>query len=880
MRHCVLALLALLCATLLDPGHGLVATAAAQGLPIPVAPPHVGPAQPPPTQPPAATAPAGPAPASQTAPPAAAPIPPAQAQQVLDLLRDDRRRAEFTATLEAIVRAAPAAAAPPGGPNAVGVPGAAPSAAGASVAPSATPGTAPAPAPAKVIPLAPDSLGAEVLERASAGLQDAGAQLAAAVRSMNDLPLLWRWVATQAADPIARVRVLDAAWKLAAVILAGLLVEFAAIRLLRRLRMTLGAWSPGRAEAEAEAGPDSAPAQPASVTATGAGEAGSDPTSGTIPGTVVGTTAEPTAEATSETRRAARREHLTRTLGTLQRLPYLLGLLLLDMVPIGAFAATAGLLRGTALGQPATTGLVIRAVLLAYVLCRAVLSVTAFLVSPTTPRLRLLNVTGNTASFVMRWTRRIAITAIATYTVTEVAVMFGLYNTARDALLKLFALAVHAMFVVAVLQARAPVAARIRAIRVGGVWSALLRRLADVWHLVAVFYIVALWLVWAVELRGGYTRLLQTFLVTCGVLIGSRLLAIVMLGGLDRVLRPSAAAEARHPGLAGRVDAYYPSLRAAAMSVLWAATGLALLQAWGFSPLTWFSKGDLGGRVLSAGVLIAATTLAAIVLWEVSNAAVERHLAQLTAGAQVARAGRLRTLLPMLRTTLLVVIVLVVALIVLSEIGVNIAPLLAGAGVVGIAVGFGSQKLVQDLITGLFLLLENAMQVGDIVTLGGQSGTVEALSIRTIRLRALDGAVHIIPFSAVTTVTNQTRDYSYAVVDISVGLNEEPEPVIAVVRDLAAAMRAEPKWASLVLEPLDVMGVERFVDLAWVLRVRLKTQPASRWSVTRELNRRVKERFDELAIESPVTSHRILSTTPPPLQVQPKAATQPMEGVA
>ena len=147
----------------------------------------------------------------------------------------------------------------------------------------------------------------------------------------------------------------------------------------------------------------------------------------------------------------------------------------------------------------------------------------------------------------------------------------------------------------------------------------------------------------------------------------------------------------------------------------------------------------------------------------------------------------------MLRTTLLVVIVLVVALIVLSEVGVNIAPLLAGAGVVGIAVGFGSQKLVQDLITGLFLLLENAMQVGDIVTLGGQSGTVEALSIRTIRLRALDGAVHIIPFSAVTTVTNQTRDFSYAVVDISVGLNEEPEPVIAVVRDLAAdhARRAE-----------------------------------------------------------------------------------------
>ena len=253
-----------------------------------------------------------------------------------------------------------------------------------------------------------------------------------------------------------------------------------------------------------------------------------------------------------------------------------------------------------------------------------------------------------------------------------------------------------------------------------------------------------------------------------------------------------------------------------------------------------------------------------MLVWEGANASLERHLAQLTAGAHLTRAGRLRTLMPMLRTTLLGLIVLVVALIVLSEVGVNIAPLLAGAGVIGIAVGFGSQKLVQDLITGLFLLLENAMQVGDVVTLGGLTGTVEALSIRTIRLRALDGAVHIIPFSAVTTVTNQTRDYGYAVLDISVGLNEEPGPVIDVVRDIAEAMRAEPKWATMILDALDVMGIDRFIDTAWVLRVRLKTQPSSRWAVARELNRRVKERFDELAIESPLTAYRALSNNPPP----------------
>ena len=201
---------------------------------------------------------------------------------------------------------------------------------------------------------------------------------------------------------------------------------------------------------------------------------------------------------------------------------------------------------------------------------------------------------------------------------------------------------------------------------------------------------------------------------------------------------------------------------------------------------------------------------------------------------------------------------------VLSEIGINIAPLLAGAGVVGLAIGFGSQKLVQDIITGLFLLLENTMQVGDVVSLGGLSGTVEALSIRTIRLRALDGSVHMVPFSAVTTVTNQTRDFGYAVVDVSVGLNEDPERVADLLREVAREMRHEERWEIAVRDDLDVMGVDKFLDTALVLRTRIKTLPGQRWAVARELNQRIKARFDELAIESPWTSHRVLSTVPGP----------------
>jgi len=770
-----------------------------------------------------AAVPAHPAAAVPTnAPAVAAPaLAPAQAQQVLDLLRDDKRRAEFTTVLESLAKAAP------------GPPGAATAA--APVAP-----TAPPPPVTKVLPLEPNSLGAQLVDNSAAALESTGAQLAAAVRSVNDLPMLWRWISTQANDADFRALALDALWRIAVAIGCGLVAEAAVMRLLRRMRAALDARSP-------DAAADGLP-EPKPETGLAAAEAGA-------------------------TERVERKQQLNRATGTLRRLPYLLGLLALDLLPVVALAAVVTLLLGTRLAAPDPARAATLQIMGAYALTRVVLCVTAMLVSPAAPRLRLLHVSDWAARFLTWWTRRILIVGVTGYVLAEVGLLFGMYQTAHDALLKLFALVMHLLLIVAVLQARPHVAVRLRAPRFAhGAWASPLGWLANTWHLIAIFYIAALWLVWAGELRNGYARLIHFCLVTSAILIASRLIGVVLIGGLDRALRLSPAMSDRHPGFAERAAVYQPVLRAVITIVLSVATLLALFEAWDLGAVDWLMRNGLGGRVASAATTIGVTVMLAILVWEGVNAAIEQHLARLAAEAHLARAGRVRTLLPLLRTALLVSIVLVVALMAMSELGINIAPLLAGAGVIGIAVGFGSQKLVQDLITGLFLLLENAMQVGDIVTLGGLSGTVEALSIRTIRLRALDGSVHIIPFSAVTTVTNQTRDYGYAMLDISVGLNEEPDRIIPVVNSLAAEMRSDPKWASLVLDPLDVMGIEKFIDTAWVLRVRMKTQPASRWSVGRELNRRVKLRFDELAIESPLTSYRALSAPAAAPPAQEKAA--------
>jgi small conductance mechanosensitive channel len=255
---------------------------------------------------------------------------------------------------------------------------------------------------------------------------------------------------------------------------------------------------------------------------------------------------------------------------------------------------------------------------------------------------------------------------------------------------------------------------------------------------------------------------------------------------------------------------------------------------------------------------MALTIAVALMVWELANAAIQRHLNRLSKDAQAARSARVRTLLPMLRTVLSFVILIFVALNILTEIGVNVAPLIAGAGVIGLAVGFGSQTLVRDVITGAFLLFEDAMAVGDVVQVGGLSGVVEQLSIRSIKLRAQDGSVHIIPFSAVTTVTNMTRDFSFAVMDISVAYGEDTDRVADVLRQVAAEIRADAKFGALIRDDIEILGVERLADSGVVIRARIKTEPLGRWSVGREFNRRIKQRFDKLGIEIPYPHQKLI----------------------
>jgi small conductance mechanosensitive channel len=303
-----------------------------------------------------------------------------------------------------------------------------------------------------------------------------------------------------------------------------------------------------------------------------------------------------------------------------------------------------------------------------------------------------------------------------------------------------------------------------------------------------------------------------------------------------------------------------------------------VLEAWGLRGFAWLTT-DIGRLFVGKLASIAIVVATAAIVWELASALIERRLRRLDMEVDRGPHGqRLRTFLPLLRNATFVVVAGVAVLSILSELGVNVAPLLAGAGVVGIAIGFGAQTLVKDVITGLFILFEDTVNVGDVVDLdGGHAGTVESLSIRSIRLRDVTGAQHTVPFSQVGTIKNMTKDFGFYVFDLSVAYETELQRVVAVLRAVDADARADPAIAADVLEPLEVFGLERFGDFALVVRARVKTRPGRQWRIGRIYNERIKDAFDRAGIEIPYP-HRveIQKRIDPPRPPEPP---EPPEGV-
>jgi small-conductance mechanosensitive channel len=262
----------------------------------------------------------------------------------------------------------------------------------------------------------------------------------------------------------------------------------------------------------------------------------------------------------------------------------------------------------------------------------------------------------------------------------------------------------------------------------------------------------------------------------------------------------------------------------------------------------WQGLGGVATTALRVTLIIVAAWVLVGVLQRAIRAFRERIAARLDDREAVKRA---ETLGRVFRYLVAVVVSLVAGMLVLGELGVSVAPILGAAGVVGLAVGFGAQSLVKDYFNGFFILLENQIRQGDVVRVGDHGGLVESVTLRHVQLRDYDGNVHFVPNGSITTVVNMSRGFAQAVIDVGVAYREDVDEVIAVMREVGAALRADPDHAARILDALEVAGVERWDDSAVTIRCRFRTVPLEQWTVRREYLKRLKAAFDTRGIEIP-----------------------------
>jgi small-conductance mechanosensitive channel len=710
----------------------------------------------------------------------------ADAQQLIDTLQDPGRRAALITTLQNLAKAAQSSA-PPG-------------------APAATPVKPATPPPA--VALSPNSLGAQLIARGSRLADTVSNSLLVAVRGAANLPALLQWFRDVAQDPAQLLNGVVSAGSLLAVVLLALGGQWLARRATRRFYLSLAA-DAHRQDDVAQTADDDA--------------------------------------ASSATISPVLRASLQDGWLLLLRLPIILIAFTVDLLPPLAFLAVATLVSGTPLVAAGDVRAAFLAVVDAYVVVRIVTAVARATFGAPTARLRLLPVSDAAAHYLMAWVRRIAAVIIAGYAVAQFGSLMGMDTETRLAVLHLVSLLVHIMLIVMVLQSRASVAVWLSGTG-QGFFGTLRYRLASAWHIYAIIFIAGAWVIYAYEVPGGLTELIHFVLWTIVVALCARIADIVLVGALDRGFSVAHDGASRYVHIEERVSHYHQPLRVMLRLTISALATVMLLQVWGIDVVGWFRQGEFGGRLADSIVTLLITLGVAVALWESVNVGMQAYLDRLSHEGVAIRAARLQTIVPLLRNALLIVLMVLIALTAMSEIGVNIGPLLAGASIFGVAIGFGSQKLVQDFITGIFLLLENAMQVGDWVTAGGLSGTVENLSIRTLRLRAGDGSVHVIPFSSVSTVTNSNRGLGNAAVAVTVDYQEDSEHVAAVLTGIAKELRSDQAFATGILSDLQLWGVDRLDGATMTIAGQIVCTDSARWGVQREFNRRVKIAFQQAGI--------------------------------
>lgn len=581
-------------------------------------------------------------------------------------------------------------------------------------------------------------------------------------------------------------------------------------------------------------------------------------------------------------RRPRRRAAQAAAASRFGRMVQLLALLVIDALPILAFTLTGYFM--TPFVQPGIITAHVASIVLSTIFtAKALLLIGRTVVlNPRAAGWTLLPLGEESANYLFIWIRRFVIWSAYGFSAGDALWWLGVPGSIQTVLLKIVALILAVLGIVFVLQNRQAVADWLRPraptpIHTLGeddavppdpmpepmarrpppprrtlAFHLVRHRLADIWHILAITYIGGAFFVYALKVENGFAYLARGTILSVLILSLAQLATRLINRLSERGFAIGEELNLRFPTLQRRANRYLPIFNIALSSVIWLLTAMALLESWGVSSFGWLAS-DAGRRVVSALITIGTILVIAFVVWEVFNAAIDRYLAGIGAnGDRVARSARMRTLLPLLRNVVWVLLIFAVGLAILSEVGVNIAPLLGISAVAGVAIGFGSQALVKDIITGLFILVEDTMAVGDVVDFGGGfAGAVEGMSIRTIKLRDGHGTLQVIPFGEVAKIKNLSRDFAYHVIDLTLPYGIDLDKVSAILTEIGAEMQKDGKIGPKLAGSLEIVGLTAVGLDGIKLQARIKTRPLQQWAVQSEFNARLLRAFAAAGIAAP-----------------------------
>lgn len=467
------------------------------------------------------------------------------------------------------------------------------------------------------------------------------------------------------------------------------------------------------------------------------------------------------------------------------------------------------------------------------------------------PHLRLLPMSDELAKYWNAWLVRIV--AAAGYgTLLVGPVMAAALSPALGRLASMvIMLAVYVYAVRIIWQNRRSVRERLNRHAAGAATfvGSRLHFLSRVWHVLGIGYFTILLVVSQIDPTNALPFMARATAQTLLVIGVGSLLILLLNAVLAKPIQLSEDLRRRLPLLEARVNAYVPAILKVVGWIIRIVVVLLILDAWHAFDLSRWLASDAGGAAIKVVLNIVIVLLIAALAWTVIASIIEHRLSQREGRGMPS--ARERTLLALFRNAALIVIVAMTLMVLLSQIGIDVGPLIAGAGVVGLAIGFGAQKLVQDIITGVFIQLENGMNENDVVQVAGVFGTVERMTIRSVGIRTLDGGYHLVPFSSVDVVANHMRDFSYHLGEYTIAHRESVDDAIEHLRAAFAELMTDTVLGPEILEDITVAGVTAVNEKGVTIRILIKTTPGMQWAVQRGYNRLLKKHFDAAGIELP-----------------------------